>query len=249
MTQLRSFDRYFVDSTYLQLKDNLFNYLVRKRAIHKCLRGIPSDQLVLDVGSGVSPVTPYPGQTTFLDISPEAATHLSEQGHKAVVGDAQRLCFAKEKFSIVLCSEVLEHVADDRLALSELFRVLKPHGALVLTVPVHAYFWGGDDEFVGHHRRYNVDSLKELVEGAGGVVVGQVKVSGLLGRVSTWSAAMVFKFFSKETSSMRLLPSWLLATYKFVNRVGASVLRLDAWVWPVALSSVVLLECKKIDCC
>jgi ubiquinone/menaquinone biosynthesis C-methylase UbiE len=38
--------------------------------------------------------------------------------------------------TLVWCSHVLEHVADDRKALSEMFRVLAPAGMLILQVPI-----------------------------------------------------------------------------------------------------------------
>jgi len=39
-------------------------------------------------------------------------------------------------FDVVLCNHVLEHVPDDRKAMTELFRVMKPGGWGVLLVPV-----------------------------------------------------------------------------------------------------------------
>jgi SAM-dependent methyltransferase len=39
-------------------------------------------------------------------------------------------------FDVVICNHVLEHVPDDRLALSEIHRVLRPHGRAILTSPV-----------------------------------------------------------------------------------------------------------------
>ena len=42
-------------------------------------------------------------------------------------------------FDIILCSHVLEHVEEDRKAMSELFRVLKPAGFAILMVPIHMY--------------------------------------------------------------------------------------------------------------
>jgi SAM-dependent methyltransferase len=37
---------------------------------------------------------------------------------------------------VVLCSHVLEHIEDDRLAMREIFRVLKPGGWAILLVPI-----------------------------------------------------------------------------------------------------------------
>jgi ubiquinone/menaquinone biosynthesis C-methylase UbiE len=49
--------------------------------------------------------------------------------------DIHKLPFADGSFDKVLMSEVLEHMADDRIAMSEVFRVLKPGGVLALSVP------------------------------------------------------------------------------------------------------------------
>ncbi len=45
---------------------------------------------------------------------------------------------ADNSFDAIVCSHVLEHVPDDRLAMRELFRVLKPGGTAILQVPVSA---------------------------------------------------------------------------------------------------------------
>ena len=53
-----------------------------------------------------------------------------------------RLPFRDGTFDKILASEVLEHVTDDRAALAELFRVLKPGGVLAVSVPHARYpFW------------------------------------------------------------------------------------------------------------
>lgn len=50
--------------------------------------------------------------------------------------DIHRMPFENESFDVVLCNHVLEHVDDDALAMSEIYRVLKPGGWAVMQVPL-----------------------------------------------------------------------------------------------------------------
>jgi SAM-dependent methyltransferase len=47
------------------------------------------------------------------------------------------LDLADNSFSLIWCSHVLEHIPDDRKAMSEIFRVLKPDGLAVIAVPIY----------------------------------------------------------------------------------------------------------------
>ena len=105
-----------------------------------------------------------------------------------VQGSAEELPFGDETFSHAVCSEVLEHLEDDRTALTELRRVLQPDGVLVVTVPSSSYPaawdplnfalerafkrhftgerpWSGI--WYGHRRLYSRDELRALIESAG----------------------------------------------------------------------------------
>jgi ubiquinone/menaquinone biosynthesis C-methylase UbiE len=119
-------------------------------------------------------------------------THLGDRPRISYVrGDAHGLPLPDETFSHAVCSEVLEHLDDDRAALAELWRVLKPGGILALTVPAANYPaawdppnylleraigrhfsgerpWSGI--WYGHKRLYSVDHLSEIAEAAGFVV-------------------------------------------------------------------------------
>jgi glycosyltransferase involved in cell wall biosynthesis/predicted glycosyltransferase/SAM-dependent methyltransferase len=97
--------------------------------------------------------------------------------------DLTRLTFDAETFDVVLAVHVLEHVEDDRRAMAEIFRVIKPGGWAVLQVPVDewrartledpAVITPADRERVfgqsDHVRCYGRD-YRERLEGAGFVV-------------------------------------------------------------------------------
>jgi SAM-dependent methyltransferase len=94
---------------------------------------------------------------------------------QVVVGDALALPYADNTFDCVIASEILEHIPDDVTAIAELIRVLKPGGALAVTVPrwlPERICWLLSDEYHanegGHIRIYKADELREKLT-AGGV--------------------------------------------------------------------------------
>src|SRR6201988_4703071 len=93
---------------------------------------------------------------------------------EAVKGDALDLPYADGTFDCVLASEILEHVPEDDRAIGELIRVLKPGGALAITVPrwlPERVCWALSDEYHanegGHIRIYRADALRDKVRGDG----------------------------------------------------------------------------------
>jgi SAM-dependent methyltransferase len=49
--------------------------------------------------------------------------------------DITNIPYAENTFDVILCSHVLEHIPDDQQAMSELYRVLKPGGWVLILVP------------------------------------------------------------------------------------------------------------------
>jgi SAM-dependent methyltransferase len=96
-----------------------------------------------------------------------------------VNGDALRLPFAGNTFDRIIASEVLEHLWDDRGAIAELVRVLRPGGRLAVTVPTRfpervswAINYRYHDTPGGHVRIYRQHELEERLESAGLVMRG-----------------------------------------------------------------------------
>jgi SAM-dependent methyltransferase len=50
--------------------------------------------------------------------------------------DLTRTDLPDGKFDAILCNHVLEHIGDDRKAMTELFRILKPGGWAIVQVPI-----------------------------------------------------------------------------------------------------------------
>ena len=61
--------------------------------------------------------------------------------------------------------DVLEHIADDELVLSQMHQAVRKGGGIILTVPQHSFLWSEIDEYSRHVRRYSVSELKLKLSG------------------------------------------------------------------------------------
>jgi SAM-dependent methyltransferase len=103
-------------------------------------------------------------------------------------GSALDLPFVDGAFERIIASEVLEHIGDDRRAISELARVLAPGGVMAVTVPrwfPELVNWALDDEYHapasvgGHVRIYRESALRSRLEAAGLEVFDRHHAHGL----------------------------------------------------------------------
>lgn len=99
--------------------------------------------------------------------APEGATAT------AMEGDALNLPFPDESFDVVIISEVMEHIPDDKGVLAEMVRVLRPGGRIAITVPRYGpekVCWTLSDAYHevegGHIRIYKADELLGKIRGA-----------------------------------------------------------------------------------
>ena len=112
----------------------------------------------LEIAPGLRPRLPL-DETVFLDLSAPALRTLRARNANAANGLIGALPFADASFDLVCAFDIVEHVADDGAAFAELSRVCAPDGALLLSVPLHPKAWTAFDDFVGHCRRYEPDTL------------------------------------------------------------------------------------------
>jgi len=111
---------------------------------------------------------------TMLQAMGQAGEAPASAKAQVVVGDALALPYPDGAFDVVIASEILEHVPDDRGAIAELVRVLRPGGSLAITVPrwlPEKICWLLSDTYHanegGHIRIYQADELRAKVESRG----------------------------------------------------------------------------------
>jgi hypothetical protein len=131
----------------------------------------------------------------------------------------------------VLLLDVLEHT-DDRLALCEARRVLRPAGAAILTVPAQRWLWSSHDERAGHLRRYSRSELFHRVRAAGFEIERWQYYQCLLLPLIAWSrlAAGSSGGFAAERRHWTVL-DWITSAEVFLGH----------WLrWPVGSTLIVV---------
>ena len=119
---------------------------------------------VLDVGAGEAPWRDLMTEVDYVAVDVETSGMFGMRRKPHVTYyDGTRLPFDDKSFDHVLCVEVLEHVPNPESMLSDIHRVLRPGGSLVLTVP-----WSARLHHTPHdYTRFTRYRLKSMLEAAG----------------------------------------------------------------------------------
>lgn len=254
----RRFEEFFIRDSYVTLKNYMYNYLERKRAINRVLRR-EQPRRVLEVGSGLSPIVTDRHDVIFSELSYRALQSLRRvqaQG-SFVVADGTRLPFGDDSIDCVICSEVLEHVENDQAAIDELARVLRPGGFACITVPHRRFYYATDDRYVRHFRRYEIPEMEDKLGRAGLRLRRMKKVLGPLEKLTMWSVVTTLsaveraaprreaKAAEAPSRAGRAFRAVLRPAFKYAHRAYALLARLDAAAMPRSLAAVILFEAEK----
>jgi SAM-dependent methyltransferase len=141
------------------------------------------------IGMYVEHLLPLGGRVIGLEYDFERAAQAARRSPEIINAAGEYLPFPSGSFDLVLSHEVIEHVVDDRAAVGEMVRVLKPHGRAVIFCPnkgypfeTHGIYWRGKysfgnklfinylprvwrDRLAPHVRVYSYGDLERLFRG------------------------------------------------------------------------------------
>ena len=180
----------------------------RKRVRHESVveylqHSSPPPRTVVDVGCGMGGLLRMmPGGFELSGVEYSTATIrraaalLGDRAtlHRASLSD---LPFASDSQDAAVCLEVLEHIEDDEAAVAELFRILRPGGVLIASVP-YAYYWRAYRRWIGHFRHYTSESFSSLLSNAGFVV------ESYLPNTPRWHAKFARRYFIARAAAMTI---------------------------------------------
>jgi SAM-dependent methyltransferase len=138
--------------------------------IRRASRGIARPR-ILDYGCGTGgntdAYTPL-GAVVGIEPNADAVAMAHARGTARFCrGSGTELPFKAGAFDVAVASDVLEHIEDDLGAVREIARVLRPGGALVVSVPAHPWLFGDHDAALMHFRRYTRDNLRRALSDGG----------------------------------------------------------------------------------
>ena len=106
------------------------------------------------VGMYVEHLSPFGGTVIGLEYDFERATEARRNSPHIINAEGEFLPLPSSAFDLILSHEVIEHVRDDRAAICEMIRTLKPDGRIVLFAPnrgypfeTHGIYWKGKYQF------------------------------------------------------------------------------------------------------
>ncbi|MGB1037498.1 MAG: class I SAM-dependent methyltransferase [Bacteroidia bacterium] len=103
------------------------------------------------------------GTVTSVEYDEECCKFLKEKtGIEAVNASLTELPYSANQFDLVCAFDVVEHIEEDNLAVSEIRRVLKSKGMFFLTVPAYQFLWSNHDVVNHHFRRYTKSNFNSL---------------------------------------------------------------------------------------
>lgn len=201
---------------------------------------------IIDIGCGTGTLDFYlaskGSNVTGIDLSNKAIKTALENSRILGFQDKTKFLLSEfpnisidEKYDGLICTEVLEHLPDDRVGAQKAFDLLKPGGMALFSSPSNnsPLFRFGltkkHDKNAGHLRRYSIEEFKALIEKAGFKIEKTKKTQGIFRE-----AIFIFPFlniFVKSANRFKLFSD----LFTFIDKL----------LLPFGESDIIILATKK----
>ena len=193
-------------------------------------QGLSGD--ILEVGSAIGTfseklVNSFPtSHLTLTDVSDGYIEKLREKyrnnknitTHKLNLNnqaDYERIGYGQ--FDSIMAINVLEHVENDELTLTQLYNMLKDKGTLVILVPCHKFLYNVIDKDLGHFRRYAQKDLGTKIRKTE-FTMDRIFYFNALGLVGWYLNGNIFKKSQVNVTGLKVLDA-LVPLSKHAERI------------------------------
>jgi SAM-dependent methyltransferase len=182
---------------------------------------------VLEIGSGLGDFSAQFGsQLDYLAVSdndPYCLARLAERYQGRADVDVLELALpgdipVSRTVDTVVLMNVLEHIADDAQALSDLAACLAPDGRIVIWVPGYMQLYGDFDRLVGHCRRYTPATLRQAVVAAG-LEAEMCRPVNFIGGIAWWLTVRRFGVRHASPRLARIYDATVVPVTRAIERV------------------------------
>lgn len=168
---------------------NHIKYFPLKQLAHKSFKKYERylNGNVLDIGAGLSPYH------TYLTNAKITSLDNNKKLKPDIVGSIYAIPREEGTFNSIICTEVLEHIAEPSKAIKECYRVLKRNGYIYITTP---FMWGLHYEPHDYYR-YTKHGLEYLLTTNGFTVINIQPLGGFSSFVGARICRNIYNLFDR----------------------------------------------------
>ncbi|MFX0081973.1 MAG: class I SAM-dependent methyltransferase [Candidatus Hodarchaeota archaeon] len=156
--------------------------------------------------------------------------YIKKSNWHPLCGDLMKLPYRDGSFDFLSAIDVLEHIRNDESAVSEISRILKKNGIIVITVPHRMKYFTQQDILIGHHRRYEINKITSLFERYNLKMIRTFGVYGQLMRIADIQSTNPKKI---EQNIINLRTRYMFnggfrKIWDFFMKISSTIMKIDA---------------------
>lgn len=161
--------------------------------------------------------------------------YIHEKRWHPVCGDVVKLPYQEGAFDFVSALDVLEHVRNDELAISEISRILRTEGIAIITVPHLMKYYTSQDRLIGHYRRYEIPQIISMFKKHDFKCVDMFGIYGQMMRIADVQSfnpekteESILSLRNRYETSIMFRGFW-----KIFIKLGSKIMKIDAKYQPI----------------
>ena len=143
------------------LKESFLGFIYRRLILYPTIRLITGSTF-LDVGCGAGIFLKYGSKKSLgLDINPFNIKRINEKttSRAYLIREDGKFPIKSSSFHTVICDQVLEHIEEPSKIISEISRVTKKRGKIIVGLPMKKGFKADPD----HKKYYDLEKIKKVI--------------------------------------------------------------------------------------